>query len=91
MTAAISEACIGWLHENCYFVREFFLFGKWALFLLMVRVLPPSTGFPPNGRFGEGVGAILLSICGQYQLSIQTHFYQYVVYNYGRNWVRHKG
>ena len=48
MTTAINEACIGWLHENCYLVREIFLVQK------MRRDSPQSTRFSPNSRFGGG-------------------------------------
>ena len=49
MTTAINEACAG----NCYFVRGYFWCGKLAIFLLLGRVLPPSTGLLPNGKFRE--------------------------------------
>ena len=52
MTAAINEACIGWLHGSYYLVRGIFLVQKMSFFLLLGRIIPPSTGFPPNGRFG---------------------------------------
>ena len=58
MTAAINEACSGWLHENCYLVRGIFLVWEMSIFLLMWGILPPSTGFPPNGMFGRRGGAV---------------------------------
>ena len=46
MTTAINEACIG--------EGDFSDEGN-GIFLLLNEILPPSTGFPPNGRF-EGRG-----------------------------------
>ena len=34
MTAAINEACIGWLLEKCYFVRGVFLVPEIMIFLI---------------------------------------------------------
>ena len=44
MTTAINEACIG---EGNFFG------GEMGIFLLLDGILPPSTGFPPNVRFGR--------------------------------------
>ena len=43
MTAAINEACIWRLHENCYLVREIFLVREMSNILLLGRILSPST------------------------------------------------
>ena len=32
MTASISEACVGWLHENCYLARKIFLVREMSKF-----------------------------------------------------------
>ena len=48
MTTGINEACI----EICYLVRGVFLVWEISISLLLGRILSPSTGFLPNGRFG---------------------------------------
>ena len=53
MTTALNDACIRLLHENCYLVRGIFLVWEMIIFLLLGGIFPPSTGLPPNGRFGE--------------------------------------
>ena len=45
MTAAINEGFIGWLHENCYFVRWIFWWGKSAYLSLLGGILPNMQGF----------------------------------------------
>ena len=53
MAAAINEACIRWLHENCYLVKVIFLVLAMSFFCCWVEFSrPPSTGFRPNGMFG---------------------------------------
>ena len=37
---------------------------KISIFLLMCEILPPSTGFPPNGMFGRRGGAVEQFIYG---------------------------
>ena len=76
---AINETCIWWLHGNCYLVRGVFLMITWKLLFgegsfsgvwnehflyLLSRVLPPSTGFLPNGRF-RGRGRAVYTWWGQ--------------------------
>ena len=65
MTTVINEACFGWLHENCCLVKGIFLVWVMSIFLLLIRVLPPSTAFSLNGRFG-GRGRAVHTWLGQY-------------------------
>ena len=45
-------------------VRGISLVREMGIFLLLGRILPPSTGFPPNSRFG-GIGRALHIWWGQ--------------------------
>ena len=56
MTAAMNEAWIRWLLENCDLVRGIFLVLEMGTFLLLGGIPLPSTGFPPNGMFAWRVG-----------------------------------
>ena len=58
MTKAIDEACIG----NRYLVRGVFLLGKISIFFFFFfaaeQVSLPTTGSPPNVRFGGNGRAV---------------------------------
>ena len=63
MTTAINEACIGWLHENCYLVREIFLIWEMRIFFFFffffccwARFFPHLEGFPKTVGLEEGAG-----------------------------------
>ena len=48
MTAAINEGFIGWLHENCYFVRWIFLVREISISFAAARNSAQYAGFPPK-------------------------------------------
>ena len=51
MTTAINEACIGWLHENCYLERQIFLVQE-----MRRDSFPHLQSFPQTVGLGEEVG-----------------------------------
>ena len=48
MSTALNETYIGWLHENCYLVREIFPVQKMSNIFAVGQNPPPSTGFSPK-------------------------------------------
>ena len=71
MTTVINTACIRWLHQNCYLVREIFL--VWDFFCCCVVFYTPSSWFPQSDRFG--VRSRTVHLGGNRQDEIRGHIF----------------